>query len=68
MRVCPFPDRDVISLVVSVPSDISAATGVTILETYGELRLEDFGGGQDCLHPDDSGHSKIARLFTSTLR
>jgi len=47
---------------------VSAATDVTIVETYGELRRKDFVGGQDCLHPDDSGYSKIARLFTSTLR
>jgi lysophospholipase L1-like esterase len=47
---------------------VSAATGVTVVETYGELRRNDFVGGNDCLHPDDSGYDKIARLFTTTLR
>ncbi|CAN5866466.1 hypothetical protein BH23ACT4_BH23ACT4_11060 [soil metagenome] len=47
---------------------VSAATGVTVVETYGELRRDDFVGGDDCLHPDDSGYKKIARLFTTTLR
>ncbi|MEX1037555.1 MAG: SGNH/GDSL hydrolase family protein [Acidimicrobiia bacterium] len=47
---------------------VAAATGVTIVETYGELRRDDFVGGQDCLHPDDSGYKRIARLFTTTLR
>ena len=47
---------------------VSAATGVTVVETYGELRREDFVGGDDCLHPDDSGYKKIAKLFTNTLR
>ncbi len=47
---------------------VSAATGVTVVETYGELRRDDFVGGDDCLHPDDSGYKKIARLFTDTLR
>lgn len=47
---------------------VSAATGVTVVETYGELRRDDFVGGADCLHPDDSGYKKISRLFTTTLR
>lgn len=47
---------------------VSAATGVTVVETYGKLRRNDFVGGDDCLHPDDSGYDKIARLFTTTLR
>lgn len=34
----------------------------------GELRRDDFVGGDDCLHPDDSGYKKIARLFINTLR
>ena len=37
--------------------------GVTVVETYGLLDDTDFVGGDDCLHPDDSGHQKIAKAF-----
>jgi hypothetical protein len=47
---------------------ISAAADATVVETFGALRREDFVGGDDCLHPDDSGHEKIARLFGLALK
>jgi lysophospholipase L1-like esterase len=37
--------------------------GVTVVETFGLLNADDFVGGDDCLHPDNSGHRKIARAF-----
>ena len=40
-----------------------AVGGVTVVETYGLLTSDDLVGGEDCLHPDDSGHRKIARAF-----
>ncbi len=56
----PFGFNDIIR-------GVAAATGATVVETYGELRRDDFVGGDDCLHPDDSGYKKIAKLFTNTL-
>lgn len=47
---------------------VAAATGATVVETYGALGPDDFVGGDDCLHPDDSGYKKIARAFVATLR
>lgn len=44
-----------------------AVGGVTVVETYGLLHPEDFVGGTDCLHPDDSGHRKIARAFQAAM-
>jgi lysophospholipase L1-like esterase len=41
--------------------------GVTVVETYGLLQPGDFVGGTDCLHPDDSGHRKIARAFEAAM-
>ena len=40
---------------------------ITVVETYGKLRPRDFVGGEDCLHPDNSGHRKIARQFLRAL-
>jgi lysophospholipase L1-like esterase len=41
--------------------------GITVVETYGLLRNKDFVGGDDCLHPDDSGHQKIAKAFRGAI-
>ena len=41
--------------------------GITVVETFGLLNDADFVGGEDCLHPDDSGHRKIARAFRSAM-
>jgi lysophospholipase L1-like esterase len=46
---------------------VAAGTGVTTVETYGLLSTKDFVGGQDCLHPDNSGHKKIANAFAGAL-
>lgn len=46
----------------------AAATNVGVADTYGRLDHDDFVGGQDCLHPDKSGHHKIARIFETALR
>ncbi len=47
---------------------VSAATGATVVDTFGRLDNDDFVGGQDCLHPNKSGHHKIAEVFRETLR
>jgi lysophospholipase L1-like esterase len=41
--------------------------GITVVETYGLLGEKDFVGGDDCLHPDDSGHLKIAKAFRRAM-
>ena len=41
--------------------------GITVVETYGLLGEKDFVGGDDCLHPDDSGHLKIAKVFRRAM-
>ena len=41
--------------------------GVTVVETYGLLGPKDLVGGEDCLHPDTSGHKKIARAFAQAV-
>jgi lysophospholipase L1-like esterase len=41
--------------------------GITVVETYGLLRDKDFVGGDDCLHPDDSGHKRIAKAFRRAM-
>jgi lysophospholipase L1-like esterase len=46
---------------------VAAATGVTVVETYGLLGPKDFVGGEDCLHPDNSGHKKIGAAYTQAL-
>ena len=44
-----------------------AVGGVTVVETYGLLGASDFVGGNDCLHPDDSGHRKIAKAYAAAM-
>ena len=42
---------------------IAAQAGATVAETYGLLGSGDLVGGDDCLHPDDSGHQLLANAF-----
>ncbi len=46
---------------------VAGLTGVTVVETFGLLGPKDFVGGEDCLHPDNSGHRKIGAAFTAAL-
>ena len=41
--------------------------GVTVVETFGILGDKDYVGGEDCLHPDNSGHRKIADAYVEAL-
>ncbi|MGI9584384.1 MAG: SGNH/GDSL hydrolase family protein [Acidimicrobiia bacterium] len=41
--------------------------GIIVVDTYGLLSATDYVGGEDCLHPDDSGHRKIARAYRGAL-
>jgi lysophospholipase L1-like esterase len=48
--------------------DIAAGVGgITVVETYGLLGEKDLVGADDCLHPADSGHLKIAKAFRRAM-
>ena len=42
---------------------ISHQYGAQVADTFGALGVGDFVGGTDCLHPNKSGHTKIATAF-----
>jgi len=47
--------------------DVAANYGVEVADSFGRLAPEDWLGGQDCLHPDDSGYTKVAQAFFEVL-
>jgi lysophospholipase L1-like esterase len=47
--------------------DVGADHGVEVADVFGELEDEDWVGGQDCLHPDDSGYDKVTDAFLEVL-
>jgi lysophospholipase L1-like esterase len=48
---------------------VSARHGAVVADAYGQLRSpDDFAGGLDCLHPDESGHQRIADIAVAALR
>jgi lysophospholipase L1-like esterase len=47
--------------------EIGAQYGVEVAEVYGDLSPQDWLGGQDCLHPKDSGYAKVAAAFEDVL-
>jgi hypothetical protein len=47
--------------------DVGADYGVEVAEVYGDLSAGDWLGGNDCLHPDDSGYDKVATAFEEVL-
>ncbi|GAA2156758.1 GDSL-like lipase/acylhydrolase family protein [Humibacillus xanthopallidus] len=42
---------------------ISQQNGARVADTFGKLGAGDFVGGADCLHPNLSGHTKIAAVL-----
>ena len=50
-----------------VMRDVAANHDVEIADAFGDLALQDWVGGQDCLHPDDSGYDKVAQAFVEVL-
>jgi lysophospholipase L1-like esterase len=46
---------------------IASAHGVAVAEGYGLLESDDLVGGQDCLHPNEGGHAKLADAFIAAL-
>jgi hypothetical protein len=47
--------------------EVGADHGVTVAEVYGDLSPQDWVGGQDCLHPVDSGYDKVTVAFLEAL-
>ncbi|MGH2980303.1 MAG: SGNH/GDSL hydrolase family protein [Solirubrobacterales bacterium] len=50
-----------------VMRDVAADHGVEVVNVFGQLGPQDWVGGQDCLHPDDSGYEKVAAAFHAAL-
>jgi lysophospholipase L1-like esterase len=48
--------------------DVAADYDVEIAEVFGDLGPQDWVGGNDCLHPDDSGYAKVALAFQEVLQ
>jgi lysophospholipase L1-like esterase len=48
-------------------AQISAQHGARVADTFGALGPGDFVGGTDCLHPNLSGHTKVAARFAAAL-
>jgi len=46
---------------------VAATYDAEVAEVFGRLEADDFVGGQDCLHPTDSGHDKVTAAFLSVL-
>lgn len=48
---------------------VSAQYGAVVADAYGELDVpEDFVGGEDCVHPDASGHDALTEVFAEAFR
>jgi lysophospholipase L1-like esterase len=50
-----------------VMREIAARYDVQVAEVFGDLGPEDWVGGTDCLHPDDSGYDKVTVAFLEVL-
>ena len=47
--------------------EVAARYDVQVAEVFGDLAPQDWVGGTDCLHPDDSGYDKVTLAFLETL-
>jgi lysophospholipase L1-like esterase len=47
--------------------DVAADYNVEVADVFGDLAPADWVGGNDCLHPDDSGYAKVAAAFEEVL-
>jgi lysophospholipase L1-like esterase len=50
-----------------VMREVAAQFNVEVADSFGRLGPQDWVGGQDCLHPDDSGYDKVAQAFLDVL-
>jgi lysophospholipase L1-like esterase len=46
---------------------VAGATSVEVADTFGQLDLDDWVGGTDCLHPDNSGYHKMAEIIRDVI-
>jgi lysophospholipase L1-like esterase len=46
---------------------VAATYGDDVAEVFGDLAPEDWVGGNDCLHPDNSGYDKVTVAFLEAL-
>jgi lysophospholipase L1-like esterase len=47
--------------------EVAAPNDIQVAEVFGDLAPEDWVGGADCLHPDDSGYNKVKKAFLEVL-
>jgi lysophospholipase L1-like esterase len=47
--------------------EIAARYDVKVAEVFGDLAPDDWLGGTDCLHPDNSGYDKVTQAFVEVL-
>lgn len=47
--------------------EVAAEHGVLVASVSGQLAPADWVGGNDCLHPRDSGYAKVVTAFLQTL-
>jgi lysophospholipase L1-like esterase len=47
--------------------EVAARYDIQVAEVFGDLAPEDWVGGADCLHPDDSGYDKVTDAFLEAL-
>ena len=46
---------------------VAATYGLGVAEVFGDLEPNDWVGGTDCLHPDNSGHDEVTDSFAEVL-
>jgi lysophospholipase L1-like esterase len=47
--------------------EVAARYDIQVAEVFGDLGPQDWVGGSDCLHPDDSGYDKVTVAFLEVL-
>jgi lysophospholipase L1-like esterase len=47
--------------------EVGARHGFEVANVFGDLEPDDWLGGQDCLHPGDSGYEEVALAFLEAL-
>lgn len=45
----------------------AAATGAEVADMFGVLEVDDWVGGDDCVHPNKHGYHKMAQVFLDVL-
>jgi hypothetical protein len=50
-----------------VTRSVASGYGASVATTLGQLGEGDWVGGPDCLHPNDSGHRKVAAIAAAAV-